>query len=124
MKGILMKIKNWTKEEVELELKKKLILGDKSDGIHGIKKGWGPKTCEKNMKNLESFLETDDDMKARYNFNKIMIDMTEIPDEIVDEIKTLYNKSQPGYNNIKLLTFCRELRLVKIAEDVGKFRFK
>lgn len=76
----------------EHDLQLKLICGDKSDNIKGIKKGIGPKTAEKLLKENELYLilETEPSVKDRYVLNKRLIDMNYIPAFVVEKIKNEY----------------------------------
>jgi 5'-3' exonuclease len=63
----------------------KCIMGDKSDFIHSIKKGVGPKTAEmyaSNPQAFEAFLVKNPEAQARYDANRTLIDFTRIPSDL------------------------------------------
>ena len=104
-------------------LKLHICLGDKIDGILNIKKGWGPKTILKNLKDLDVFLSNDDDMKDRYNFNKILIDLKELPLDIRDDIERLFNIPQNGYDYGKMFEYCKKYRMRTLFHGLDNFNF-
>ena len=79
-----------TEEQALLELNKKILFGDKSDGIKGIfPKGF--KTKIKNellldLNKLNDFLEKNEDIKTKYKFNQLIIDFNFIPEKYQNEI--------------------------------------
>jgi len=82
-----------TEKEALLSLNTKLIMGDKSDGILSIfPKGVRVKKDDLINDNivLEEYLSKNKDMKEQYEFNKKMIDFTNIP-------KKYYNKAIKEY---------------------------
>ena len=119
-----MKITYMTKEEVREYIDIHICIGDKTDGIHNIKKGWGEKTALKNLPQLKGFLKTDQDMANRYQLNKTMIDLKELPEDIEEEIISLYKEKQGCYNGIKLMALFRKYKLLKSSEDISKLRMK
>jgi 5'-3' exonuclease len=79
-----------TEEEALLELNKKILLGDKSDGISGIfPKGFKTKLKNElllNNNNLIEFLEKNNDIKLKYLYNQSLIDFNFIPIKYQKEI--------------------------------------
>jgi 5'-3' exonuclease len=84
-----------TEDEAKIALKKKIILGDKSDGIAGIyEKGF--KVKKKDLLNdeiLELYLDNNANAKKKYEFNKKMIDFNYIPKKYYNKIIILLNKN-------------------------------
>ena len=80
----------------EMDLKLKIIIGDKSDNIHAIKNRLGKKTGEKllNDNNKLTELLKDESVNQRFIMNKLLIDLNMIPsdlkDKIMKKIKKLY----------------------------------
>jgi 5'-3' exonuclease len=63
----------------------KCITGDKSDFIHSIKKGVGPKTAEmyaSNPQAFEAFLGKNPEAQDKYDANRTLIDFTRIPADL------------------------------------------
>jgi len=76
------------------DLKIKLIMGDKSDNINSIHKGIGPKTALKLSElpddEFEAYLIKNNCME-NYKKNKIMVDFSEIPTELIDAFQETYD---------------------------------
>jgi len=68
------------------DLEIKILTGDKSDNIKGVKHRCGPKTAEKMLNEGLNELETDEDIKRNYIVNKKIIDFSQIPIRINDAI--------------------------------------
>lgn len=84
----------------EIDLKMKIILGDKSDNIPAIFKRCGKATALKyaiNQNLLEEKMEQDQELRERYNLNKLLIDLCQIPNEIEKSIETNFNKINKLY---------------------------
>jgi 5'-3' exonuclease len=69
----------------------KILTGDKSDNIKGVKKRCGPKTAEKMLNEGLTELETDEDIKHNYIVNKKIIDFNQIPIVINDAVVKAYD---------------------------------
>jgi 5'-3' exonuclease len=68
----------------------KIVAGDKSDNIQSVFPRCGPKTAERYYHNRELFrkeLENDENAKALYDRNKILVDLSEIPEHLVERFK-------------------------------------
>jgi len=78
------------------ELQIKIICGDVSDGIPGLKKGLGPKTALKliNDGKLEELLDKEPEMRKIYTLNSQLIDFNFIPGEIKTAILNEYEKRE------------------------------
>jgi len=75
-----------------MDLQVKIISGDNSDDIPGIKNRCGPKTAMKILnEGLDSHLE-DEDTKKKYVLNTKLIDFEYIPKQISDKIVDCYCK--------------------------------
>ena len=76
--------------EALLELNKKILLGDKSDGIKSIfPKGFKTKIKNElllNNNKLNEFLDKNEDIKKKYKLNQNLIDFNFIPENYQNEI--------------------------------------
>lgn len=71
------------------DLMYKCILGDKSDNISPITQRIGKKTALNyinNIKEFETYLENNKNIKNKYELNKLLIDLDNIPDELKQQI--------------------------------------
>lgn len=79
-----------TEEEALLELNKKILFGDKSDGISSIfPKGFKTKIKNElllNSNKLKEFLDKNNDIKNKYKLNQSLIDFNFIPINYQEEI--------------------------------------
>ena len=121
--------KSFVKEDnPERYLKLHILTGDASDGILNVRKGMGIKTAEKWVDSgLESYIETDkqrDLIREKYEFNKILIDLKEIPDWIQDDIvEELKKDNHFNYSLNGTLDFYRKFRLKKLGEKLEQLKF-
>jgi hypothetical protein len=113
-----------------LELKEKIIRGDKGDGIPNM---FSPSDCfvrelrqkpitkgvlDKYLKeDVDNYTETD---KANYSRNFTLIDLTQIPTEIKSKIINTYEETQPAKRN-KLLNYFMEYKLKNLMEVIEEF---
>lgn len=97
----------------------KILTGDKSDFIPGVKKKCGPKTAQKILNGgLENFLLVEEN-KKNYIRNKILIDLEQIPKEIVRNIEREYKGYDiKEYNGMKLWQFLLTNKMKKHSEDL------
>jgi len=113
-----------------MDLKEKIIRGDKGDGIPNI---FSPSDCfvrdlrqkpitkgtlEKLMQ--ESYLEQDETTKANYMRNATLIDLTFIPVEIKEAIINTYEETKPASRQ-KLLNYFMEHKLKNLLEVIEDF---
>ncbi len=115
-----------------LELKEKIIRGDKGDGIPNI---FSPADCfvrdlrqkpiTKGM--LDKILNEDlthpnwsSDAVAGFSRNKILIDLTQIPTEIKEKIINTFEETVPAKRN-KLLNYFIEYKLKNLMEVIEEF---
>jgi 5'-3' exonuclease len=112
-----------------LELKEKIIRGDKGDGIPNM---FSPSDCfvrdlrqkpitqkiiEKYLsEDVEKYSETD---KSNYSRNKTLIDLTEIPVEVKTRIINSYEETKPAKG--KLLNYFIEYKLKNLMEVIEEF---
>jgi hypothetical protein len=112
-----------------LELKEKIIRGDKGDGIPNM---FSPSDCfvrdlrqkpitqkiiEKYLKeSVDEWNETD---KANYSRNSILIDLSFIPQEIKTKIINSYEETKPAKG--KLLNYFIEHKLKNLMEVIEEF---
>ena len=99
-----------------------ILAGD--DNLKQIKKGVGAKTAEKILaEGLDLYLQTNPDMKARYDFNQRMIDFDFIPKEVANSIEVSYNNySGKEFNNGKLLTFFIKHKMKLMLGKIQQFK--
>lgn len=115
-----------------LELKEKIIRGDKGDGIPNI---FSPSDCfvrdlrqkpiTKGM--LDKILNEDlthpnwtADAVAGFSRNKILIDLTQIPTEIKEKIINTFEETVPAKRN-KLLNYFIEHKLKNLMDVIEEF---
>ena len=112
-----------------LELKEKIIRGDKGDGIPNM---FSPSDCfvrdlrqkpitklilDKYLwENVESYNETD---KTNFARNSTLIDLTKIPPEIKEKIINTYEETKPAKG--KLLNYFIEHKLKNLMEVIEEF---
>jgi hypothetical protein len=113
-----------------LELKEKIIRGDKGDGIPNI---FSPSDCfvrdlrqkpitqkiiEKYLtETVEQYSETD---RINYSRNATLIDLTNIPPEIKEKIINTYEEIKPAKG--KLLNYFIEHKLKNLMEVIEEFQ--
>jgi 5'-3' exonuclease len=71
----------------------KVIVGDKSDNIPPIAKGLGPKRAKALVEDegkLKELLESNSDIKKKFDENRLMIDLTLVPIDIQNKITRAY----------------------------------
>jgi hypothetical protein len=116
-------------ENPKLELKEKIIRGDKGDGIPNIfspsdcfvrdlrQKPITQKTLDKYLdEQVEKYSETDQTNFAR---NQSLIDLTFIPTEIKAKIINTYEETKPAKG--KLLNYFIEHKLKNLMEVIEEF---
>ena len=112
-----------------LELKEKIIRGDKGDGIPNM---FSPSDCfvrdlrQKpiTQKTLEKYLNEDVknfsyDEAVNFGRNKTLIDLTFIPQEIKEKIINTYEETKPAKG--KLLNYFIEHKLKNLMEVIEEF---
>lgn len=123
-------ITDFTYDKVSLENKEELLemyilTGQKrKDNILPVVKGMGPKTALPIVKQIGPYLETaNKSFKARYKFNKKMIDLTQVPQHIEEDITETLAEKYNNYNFNIMLEFCRKYHLNKLAEKIDTLHF-
>jgi hypothetical protein len=113
-----------------LELKEKIIRGDKGDGIPNIlspadcfvrdlrQKPMVKNTLEKFMS--ESYLDQDETIKTNWIRNSTLIDLSFIPEEIKQKIINTYNDTKPASRQ-KLLNYFIEHKLKNLMDVIEEF---
>jgi hypothetical protein len=117
-------------ENPHLELKEKIIRGDKGDGIPNM---FSPADCfvrdlrqkpvtkailDKYLwENVENYNDTD---KANFLRNSTLIDLTKIPSEIKDKIINTYEEIKPATKQ-KMLNYFIEHKLKNLMEVIEEF---
>ena len=115
-----------------LELKEKIIRGDKGDGIPNI---FSPSDCfvrdlrqKPITKGMLDKILTEDlnhpnwsaDAVSGFSRNKILIDLTQIPTEIKEKIINTYEETVPAKRS-KLLNYFMEHKLKNLMEVIEEF---
>ena len=112
-----------------MDLKEKIIKGDKGDGIPNVlstsdcfvrdlrQKPITQKVLDKLM--AESYLEQDETTKANFVRNATLIDLTFIPEEIKEKIINTYEETKPAKG--KLLNYFIEHKLKNLMEVIEEF---
>ena len=105
------------------DLQIKILVGDKSDNIPQVKKGVGPKTAEKILKDLDGFLNEsgNEEYKKQYILNKQLIDLELIPNEIKNNIKKLYYEADTQPFNGRLVYNFFSKKMPKALSFVQEF---
>jgi hypothetical protein len=116
-------------EKPILELKEKIIRGDKGDGIPNVLSSSDcfvrdlrqtpitQKVLDKLMS--ESYLEQNDTVKANFIRNSTLIDLSFIPTEIREKIINTYEETKPAKG--KLLNYFIEHKLKNLMEVIEEF---
>jgi hypothetical protein len=117
-------------ENPVMELKEKIIKGDKGDGIPNVlspadcfvrdlrQKPITQKILDKLMS--ESYLEQDETTKANFVRNSTLIDLTFTPKEIKEKIINSYEETKPVKG--KLLNYFIEHKLKNLMEVIEEFQ--
>ena len=113
-----------------MELKEKIIRGDKGDGIPNV---FSPGDCfvrdlrqkpiTKNVLDKmlqESWTEQNESVKANYMRNATLIDLSFIPVEIKEKIINTYEETVPAKRN-KLLNYFIEHKLKNLMDVIEEF---
>lgn len=105
-------------------LVKHILIGDSADNIKPCRKRLGPKTADKMLKNIEAHLEIDDQLRERYAFNKKLIDLTELPSDIFNDISDSIGNITFDYSPVGIMNFCRKYRLKELGKRVDKLQLR
>jgi hypothetical protein len=113
-----------------VELKEKIIRGDKGDGIPNM---FSPSDCfvrDLRQKPVtkgildkyltESFENYNESDKSNFIRNSTLIDLTKIPVEIKEKIINTYNDTKPASRQ-KLLNYFMEHKLKNLMDVIGEF---
>lgn len=98
------------------------LMGDKGDNIQAVRPRVGEKTAEKMALELDYLLKTDPDLRARYDFNRVLTDFDKIPTNITGSIIAKLEEQSFNYNAMRLLKCFQEFRLPKVAESIHRFK--
>jgi 5'-3' exonuclease len=120
-----------TSKEPLLELKEKIIKGDRGDGIPNILSPSDTFVRDIRQKvmtagRLQEFMAEHqnlyEDENARIGFtrNEVLIDLSFIPQNIKTSILDTYNNTKPASRS-RLLTYFMEKKLKNLMEDIGEF---
>jgi DNA polymerase-1 len=119
-------IKNIFKPKTDIERWKRIhcIQGDDGDNILPIKARVAEKTAIKMEHEIDMILQTNPSMKARYEFNRNLVDFDYIPKEIEASIIAEIEQHEHSYNAMSLIKELKKYRLVKVIENINKFKLK
>jgi len=111
-------------------LQEHIIKGDVGDGVPNILSAdnclaVGERQKPMTSKRLHAFLTDaqdamDEETKLRYNRNKKMIDLSQIPEEFKEPVLTEYSKDK-GFAREKLFNFFVEKKLKNLMTDIQDF---
>jgi len=117
-------------ENPELELKEKIISGDKGDGIPNI---FSPSDCfvreirqkpitKTTMSKLleEDINNSNEYVKTGFSRNQTLIDLSFIPKEIKEKIINNYEESKPASKQ-KLFNYFVEKKLMNLLDSIGDY---
>lgn len=121
-----------TTEDPDYELFLKCIRGDRGDNITSayprvretkLKEAWENPL---EMANLLETVRKEDGLKVAdvYNRNRVLIDLNNIPDEIIEEIGSaiIEAASKPNkYNYVETVRYLAEMELKTLAADVNSY---
>jgi 5'-3' exonuclease len=101
-----------------------LLAGD--DNIKQVKKGAGEKTCEKWInEGLDTILQTNPDIRERYEFNRVLIDFDCIPEDLQNKILHEYEGlTHYSHSPSKLISYFSKRSMRKMAERLPEFRLQ
>lgn len=111
-------------DDANLFLKHHIIMGDKADEVPAIIERVGEKKALKLLPTIDMMLETDQKLKFRYEINKKLIDLTEIPSYITDEIFKQYEIKEKTFNFDAngLISFLKKYNCRELLKNVNAFR--
>jgi len=105
------------------DLLKKIIQGDSSDNINSVFEKCGAKTTQKYIDNMDMFyekIEKDPKAKKKFEFNKLLIDFNNIPEDIKESIiNSAYEKKiVPSENDLRNQNF-KQLDISKFLNGLS-----
>ena len=119
-----------TSKEPLLELKEKIIRGDRGDGIPNILSPGDTFVRDIRQKvmtedRFTKFMSThqnlyDEIARTGYTRNEVLIDLSLIPQDIKTLILDTYNNTKPASRS-RLLTYFMDKKLKNLMEDIGDF---
>ena len=107
-------------------LNAKILFGDTSDNIPHVCKGMGKVTAEKQAGRLADYLEeSNEEINLNFKRNKMLIDLELIPQNIVDDILSAYDKYiVEKTDGFAMYNFFISNKLTRMVEDSQKYLFK
>lgn len=108
--------------DVNIFLQCHICTGDRVDGIPAIRPRLGEKTAIKILKDIPDLLATNPDMRERYEFNKKLIDFSEIPSYIEEAILTEFSNQTHSFNSTNLLKTFMKFNMSKLSESINEFK--
>lgn len=121
---IKRKYMTFDEDEAKVFLTEHILMGDKSDNILPIRRGIGPKTARKWAWDPDVFMYGDKELKKRFQFNKVLIDLKELPSWIYDEILNDLGVPQKNWNLNEVVKFFAKYKLRKLGERIDVLKLK
>jgi hypothetical protein len=117
-------LKGAFKPEQDIALFKTIhnIIGDKADSILAIKPRTQEATAIKMLKDLNELLQTNVEMRTKFDFNKTLIDFDHIPKEIENDILGEFYKQEHNYNMTGLMKMFMKYKLSEHAQNITSFK--
>lgn len=98
-----------------------LVAGD--DNIKAVKPRCGEGTAKKMLKELDTILKTDPEVRARYQFNQTLIDFNFIPEDIKSKIINSYHQiPQQNFQPSQLLVFFSKKNMKQMVGRIQEFK--
>lgn len=108
--------------DADFFLQKHIIMGDGGDEIDAIKSRCGEKTAEKMVKDLSRILASNAEMRIKYEFNDMLINFTNIPQDIADSISKKVATHEARYDMMELSKICEKYSLRQIFGKLREFK--
>lgn len=112
------------KEGFETFKKVHILCGDVSDNIPPIRKRLGEKTALKMLAEFDKLILTNSELKENYEFNKTLIDLDCIPEEIKKRIKEKIGLFKNNFKQTEVIEFFRKYHLNRMLENINEFKFR
>lgn len=128
--------KNFIKEEnPRLMLLQHVLKGDSSDGVPNVLSGddcfvEGRRQSPVNKKFIQAVMDADwpedstvwnEEINRNYQRNKKMIDLSELPEDLKQEIINKFENQDPSANKSKVLGYLMENNCKRLIEDLKDF---
>lgn len=105
-------------------LLEQILQGDTSDNILPIKRGVGKKTAAKWANDIEAYLHGHPELQKRFGFNRVLIDLTEVPEWIFMDISDSLKVTQFNWSLTETVRFYKKYKLRKLSERIDTLHLK